>query len=261
MTATMISPTFCSRSSMDFTLSQVNFFSLRSRTSPSRLLRARNSSNEPRPKTRHTCREETIQRANRGRDEFHRVVYAEGVDGVVNHPLHAHGEEQTAEDERGDDAEERRVAAKSGATKTYSNFSLGPTVFRASGARARRCRARRRTSRPETFAIVEARSCHRPRSRRRMRSRRETLRRMRCGRPVGAERSSRITEAHTARRGARSTRDARGVRDDARRRTRVRTRTRGRRERRGKGRDLPRHARGDLSQRHVAGSEKPFVQI
>ena len=54
ITATMISPTFCSKSSIDETRSQASFFKRLSRTSPSRLDLARNSSKLPRPKTRQT---------------------------------------------------------------------------------------------------------------------------------------------------------------------------------------------------------------
>mmetsp|Transcript_15808 Transcript_15808/g.38497 ORF Transcript_15808/g.38497 Transcript_15808/m.38497 type:complete len:268 (+) Transcript_15808:508-1311(+) len=62
MTATMISPTFCSRSSMLFTFSQSGFLILGPRCLSLLLPLTRNSSYDPRPNTRHTMPSRNLSR-------------------------------------------------------------------------------------------------------------------------------------------------------------------------------------------------------
>ena len=153
----------------------------------------------------------------------------------------------------------KRPAAKRVArTKTYSNFSLGPTVFFGPpGARARRCRARRRTSRPET-------SCHRQSSRSLSSSPESSTDALEA-------RDAEADEVRTTRWSRTLLEDNGSAHGEARRavdagRAGVRDATRaGGRARANAGAGTARtprevacifHARGDLSQRHVAGSEK-----
>ena len=132
ITATMISPTFCSRSSMELTLSHASFFSRRSRTSPSRLERARNSSNDPKPNTRHTMPSRKRSSAPTAADTKPTALFCMNAPTAwiaTSFMPMAKSNPESIKDATTPSSAKAPAATSVTRTKTYSNFSFIPIIL------------------------------------------------------------------------------------------------------------------------------------